>query len=200
MPLESFPQTPRPALPAGPALMLRALDRSHAEAVFRAVEADREYLRVWLPWVDFSRTVEQSREFLGDTERKRADGVALVYGLFVDDIALAGVISLHDINIVNGKCQVGYWLAQARQGQGLMTRACRTLLPVAYRDLGLERVEICCAVGNEPSRAIPERLGFQFEGILRHAQRLHGGYVDLRLYSLLAAEYRALAEDVERAL
>jgi ribosomal-protein-serine acetyltransferase len=53
-------------------------------------------------------------------------------------------------------------------------------------------------VGNEPSQAIPRRLGFVMEGTLRHAQRLVDGHSDLRVFGLLAQEYRQALHEFER--
>ena len=46
------------------------------------------------------------------------------------------------------------------------------------------------ATGNTKSLAIPERLGLQFEGVLRQAELVNGEYYDLALYSMLASEWR----------
>ena len=56
----------------------------------------------------------------------------------------------------------------------------------AFGELGLHRVEIKAAEGNRRSRAIPERLGFEQEGILREAECVDDRYMDLVVYGLLA--------------
>lgn len=75
------------------------------------------------------------------------------------------------------------------QGKGLMTKACETLVRHAFEDLGLNRVEIRAAVDNRKSRAIPERLGFQQEGVLRDAEWLYDRYADLVVYAMLAKDW-----------
>jgi ribosomal-protein-serine acetyltransferase len=84
---------------------------------------------------------------------------------------------------------IGYWLAEDQQGNGVMTRACRALVSYGFDTLQLHRVEIRCATGNERSCAIPKRLGFEHEGILREAEWLYDHYVDLHLFSILAQQW-----------
>ena len=50
--------------------------------------------------------------------------------------------------------------------------------------LDLTYVEIHCATGNLRSRAIPERLGFEWVETLRDAEQLHGRSVDHAVYRL----------------
>jgi ribosomal-protein-serine acetyltransferase len=50
-------------------------------------------------------------------------------------------------------------------------------------------VEVRAAPGNRRSRAIPERLGFRQEGILRDAEWLYDHYVDLVVYAMLADDW-----------
>jgi ribosomal-protein-serine acetyltransferase len=51
-------------------------------------------------------------------------------------------------------------------------------------------VEIRAAVENKKSRAIPERLGFLFEGVERDGEWLYDHFVDLAVYGMLAADWR----------
>jgi ribosomal-protein-serine acetyltransferase len=74
-----------------------------------------------------------------------------------------------------------------------MTQAVRAMERFAFVDLRLERVQICNAVTNTRSRAIPERLGYTLEGILR--RHVLGGLgrpaVDHSIYGLLKPEWEA---------
>lgn len=178
-------------------LFLRPLTLGDAPVVFAAVQGERSDLRTWLPWVDQTETVADTIRFIEEAAARRQDGTALVYGLWLE-LDFAGVVDLHAIDHENGCAQIGYWLTCAARGQGLATQASMALLGIAFEILGLHRVEIRCAVANEPSQAIPRRLGFVLEGTLRHAQRLVDGHSDLRVYGLLAQEYRQALHEFER--
>jgi ribosomal-protein-serine acetyltransferase len=51
-------------------------------------------------------------------------------------------------------------------------------------------VEIRCGTGNRKSCAIPERLGFQREGVAREADWVSGRWVDLVIWSMLEDEWK----------
>jgi len=168
---------------------MRLLDPSQAAPIFAAVDADRDYLREWLPWVDRSQRVEDTRVFLELQQMNQKEGTAYGYGLWRSQ-RIRGIVGLHDVNMADRHCKIGYWLARQEQGRGQMTRAVRALLGVCFESLNMERVEINMATGNRPSAAIPVRLGFTEEGVLRHAQLVNGRFLDLRVFSLLREEFR----------
>jgi ribosomal-protein-serine acetyltransferase len=99
------------------------------------------------------------------------------------------MIGLHDIDWVNRKTEIGYWISQEYQGLGIISRSCRALISYTFEHLKLHRLEIQCAKQNLASRRIPEKLGFQQEALLRESIFLHGEFSDLILYGLLASQW-----------
>jgi ribosomal-protein-serine acetyltransferase len=183
----------------GPEVCLVELTAADAGRIFLVVEANRAHLREWLPWVDGTRSSQDTRRFLQSVEAGRREGRTLAYGI-EERGEFIGVAGSHDIETADRRANIGYWLAAKATGRGLMTRAAGALAGILFEHLGMERLEIRCCAGNTASARVAERLGFQFEGTLRHAQFLHGRFHDQRLYSLLSGEWKGLAEDVERGL
>jgi len=93
------------------------------------------------------------------------------------------------MNGANRSTSIGYWLGERFQGSGVMTKSCKALIEYAFRELKLNRVEIRCAEKNLRSRAIPERLGFVNEGMIREAEWLYDHFVDHVVYGVLAREW-----------
>ena len=169
---------------------LKTLTLHDAPALFALTEANREHLRRWLPWLDAVTEEEDTRAYLKAVIRQREAGLGPVYGI-VHKAELAGVIGFHPLDRFHRVGEIGYWLGEAYQHRGIMTACCRFLVHYGFETLGLHRIQIPAATGNRPSRAIPERLGFTFEGVLRERENLGGTYVDHAMYSMLRSEYAA---------
>jgi len=102
-----------------------------------------------------------------------------------------GWVTLVVSNWEHGLAEVGYALTTARQKQGLMVRALTALLDDLFRRTRLERIEARCAVDNDASQRVLERIGFVQEGRLRSYFRLHSRRVDNFLYSMLKEDWLA---------
>ena len=69
-----------------------------------------------------------------------------------------------------------------------MTKCTKTLIRYVYEEYDINRIEIRMSTKNKKSRAIPIRLGFTQEGILRSNERLQGKFSDSYVFSLLREE------------
>jgi ribosomal-protein-serine acetyltransferase len=172
-----------------PNLKLCLFEDRHATELFALVEANRAYLRQWMPWLDVNNTASATAEFINANLKQFAEGSGFQAGIFFQE-TLAGVIGFHELDHVNRSISLGYWLAAKLQGQGIVTRASRFMVGYAFTELRLNRVEIRCAVENQKSRAIPERLGFSHEGTIRQAEWLYEHFVDHAVYGMLADEWQ----------
>ncbi|MFB5189162.1 GNAT family N-acetyltransferase [Alicyclobacillus fastidiosus] len=167
---------------------LKLFEIRDADALFRLTDASRAYLREWLPWVDGTRTAEDSRMFIQLTLEQFASNNGFQSGIWWKG-QLVGGIGFHNIDWSNRKTSIGYWIGQGFQGNGIMTSATRALVDVAFDYYGLNRVEIRAAKENHRSRAIPERLGFLNEGCVRQAEWLYDHFVDHVIYGMVSAEW-----------
>ena len=170
---------------------LRLLRAQDAPELFALTDSNRKHLRAWLPWVDVTLTEVDSASFIETTIAQREAGRGPQFAVLCNG-AIAGVAGFRPIDRVNRVGEIGYWLAAAAQGRGTMTECCRFLVRYAFLTLALNCVVIAAATDNQRSRAIPERLGFKFEGVLRQREDLYGTCVDHAVYSQLRREFDAL--------
>jgi ribosomal-protein-serine acetyltransferase len=178
-----------PRVIAGPRATLRAVSQRDAVDLFRLVEANRRHLRPWFPWVDATRSPAEIRDFVKRSQLGRRRRTSFQYNMFVEKERIGGV-GIHAVSLADRRGEIGYWLARTHLGQGFMTEATAALIAACYRDLGLDRIEIRCEPRNVRSRGVPVRLGFTFEGILRHQSRLRDRPRDHEVWSLLRREYQ----------
>jgi ribosomal-protein-alanine N-acetyltransferase len=114
----------------------------------------------------------------------------LGYPFFIwseDGASLLGAVSLS--NVRRGVAQtatLGYWIGQLHARQGHMTAAVAALLPFAYGQLGLHRVEAACLPTNEASIRLLEKSGFEREGFARRYLKINGDWRDHLLFARLA--------------
>src|SRR5258708_5443411 len=88
---------------------LRLLEPSHSDPLFRAVDRNRAYLRQWLPWLDRSRSPEDTAQHIRETFEHYRNREALAAGIWVSG-ELLGSISIHKIDAPNRLAGIGYWL------------------------------------------------------------------------------------------
>jgi len=166
-------------------VVLRHYEMEDLDALWAAIEDERERLAVWMPFLRDTETIDDERRWL---EAVTADPRGLGAGsLWRGDDLIGGVGLFPDgFGIV---AEIGYWIRAGDEGRGHISRACRALIEIAFGELGLHRVVIRAGVENARSRAVPERLGFTYEGVAREEGRGSGGFYDLAVYGLLDREW-----------
>jgi ribosomal-protein-serine acetyltransferase len=162
-----------------------------ADEIFLVVERHRAELRRWLGWVDATRSRSDMRRYAQFAQAQFEALAAFDYSIAFHG-ALVGSIGLHHVDWLARGAHIGYWLSPEARGFGVVTRAVVRLTEHAFTQLDVHRLEIRAVVENERSRAVAERAGYAFEGILRDAELLHGSYRDLALYAKLAAGSEAI--------
>ena len=170
-------------------ICLKFIEMSDALDVFEAIDSQRDYLGKWLPFVEFTKDVSDSEKYIDSLLNAPLEKLDFVFVMQFSD-EFAGLIGFRGTDYSNKKTEIGYWLKEKFQKQGIVTKSVYALCDFAFRELGLNRVQIKCGVGNIPSKNIPKRLGFVFEGIEREGELLSSGiYTDLEVYSKLKSEF-----------
>ncbi|WP_242246031.1 GNAT family N-acetyltransferase [Bacillus cereus group sp. BfR-BA-01523] len=151
-------------------LILRApLQAGDGNVVHQAIKDSINELKQWLLLFQSIPTVEETEIILRNAHidfLKRESFRYLIYLKGTNDFI--GTASLHGINWKISKCEIGYWINTQFSGNGYMTEAVSELTNLGFQLLKFRRIEIRCESNNTKSRAIPEKLGFELEGILRN--------------------------------
>lgn len=171
-----------------PGVALRLLEERHAPTLFSVIEENRDHLS-GLPFVDATHTEDDSLAFIRSSLEQFARNEGFASGIW-RDAALIGVIGTLKIDWLNRRVEIGYWIARAFQGQGIVTDAGRAVVNHAFAEWDLHRVEIQCASTNERSSAVARRLGFTLEGTRREAHLVSGVYYDLQVFGMLKQHWK----------
>lgn len=162
------------------------------QALNAAICESLDQLKPWMPWAQSAPTVEESETVLRQQLARfilREDLVYQIYRKNEDGSAgqLLGGTGLHRLDWVLRRFEIGYWIRSSAQGQGYVSETVRALTRMAFAELQARRVEIRMDESNLRSRAVAERCGFEFEGLLRRdALTPTGEPRDTRVYSRIA--------------
>ena len=167
---------------------LKQLEQSDAKDIFETIDLQRDYLGRWLPFVASTKDISDTEKFVDSVVKAPEDRFEYVFTIRKRD-RFIGLIGFKDTDKQNDKTEIGYWLSEKYRKQGIVTKSVDKLCDFAFNKLGLNRIQIKCAVENRSSINIPKRLGFRFEGVERQGERLSSGfYTDLEIYSKLKHE------------
>ena len=169
-------------------LILRTFLDSDADEVFAVVKRNHDHLKPFMHWATPDYSIDSAREFIEKSIETAKERKGLGFGIFQEErfIGSIGFVKF-DWNV--RKTEIGYWMDRAEEGKGIISAACRVLIGYAFDELHLNRAEIRCAASNLRSAAIPERLGFRKEGVLRQSEFRDGQLHDFIIYGLLAEEW-----------
>jgi [ribosomal protein S5]-alanine N-acetyltransferase len=105
---------------------------------------------------------------------------------------LIGSIGVDDFQIgTTHRAEVGYWLAKAFRGRGLMTDALAVFVEYAWNNLQLTRLTVHTLDFNHASARVLEKNGFKREGHLRQDERTKKGIFDVFAWGLLKSEWQS---------
>ena len=108
-------------------------------------------------------SVENSREVIRTVLSKPE-----TYAVCLKNGTPIGSVGLHlngstDMTDRDDECELGYWIGKPFWGKGLIPEASRELLRHAFEDLGMSAIWCGYYEGNEKSRKVQEKLGFQYQ-------------------------------------
>lgn len=172
-------------------LLLRDAEPGDAEAMLRYT-TDPEVCRymVWGP-----NTPEQTREHLArrvaalQTRAERRAFELLIIEKATGELIGGAGLRVADSDALDA--DLGYVLARAKWGQGIVPEACAKLLQVAFGWFGLHRVWASTDAENLASQRVLEKLGMRREAHFVQNQLVKGRYRDTQVYALTESEYWA---------
>jgi ribosomal-protein-alanine N-acetyltransferase len=177
-------------------LILRQIVLDDAQAIFR-IRGDYEVTRY---------NTGQAYEHLDQAR----DLITAMTNAYEEQSEIRWGITLRADDTIIGMCGYNYWirrdrrgsvgydLARAYWGQGIMTEAVHAIIAFGFECMGLNRIEADADSRNPASARVLEKIGFRHEGLQREQFFEHGHFHDLLLFSLLKNDYEGNKPDDAR--
>jgi len=170
-----------------------ALRRFHPRDVDALYAAARESLDDLIPWMTWAHPA-YSRKDVAEYVRIVGESwdAGRYYAFAITDArdgTMLGTASLSHIHPLYHFCNLGYWIRSSRRGNGLASRAARMAARFGFEQLGLIRVEVVIAAGNEASLKAAEKSGAHREGILRDRVTVREKIYDAVMFSFIRSDF-----------
>lgn len=172
----------------GPTLRVRIPREEDAGALF--AEASDPQVTRWFSWGPYSSEAE-ARAYLARLGPQRARGEHLDLVVERLDGGPIGISGLSELVARDRRATIGTWLGRSWWGTGANGECKALMCHLAFELLGLERVGAYSNVEHERSQRALERLGFRREGVLRGYHRHRDRSLDVVVFGLLRADWRA---------
>jgi len=166
---------------------LRPYSDADAPDMSAGVRESMETLGHWMPWAKHDFSEYDALCWFAHCIRARAQGEAHEFGIFSDQGRFVGGCGLNQFSKTHNFCNLGYWVRQSEQGKGAATAATLALRRLAFESLGLTRVEIVVAQGNEPSIAVARKAGAIHECLAQNRLQIQGKATAAHIFSFITA-------------
>ena len=173
----------------GDGVFLRAPSNADHSSWAELRHHSRQFLTPWEPlWShdDLSRSAYKRR--IRRYQRDMREDRAYPFFIFrsIDRQIIGGVTISNIRRAVAQTCSIGYWVGEPFARCGHMSAAVRALIPFAFGQLDLHRIEAACLPHNQASIGLLAKLGFTREGYARRYLRINGEWQDHVLFARLA--------------
>ena len=174
-----------------PRFIIRCWEPKDAHLLKKSIDESREHLKPWMPWVhgdpeEIEVYINRLRGYRGRFDQDEE----YVYGIFnKDEDKVLGGTGFHN-RVGPNATEIGYWIHGDHINQGYATEAVLTLTRIAFEVNKVIRVEIHCDPENHASAAIPKKLGYEFEAILKNRQPFLDRLTDSMIWTMFEEQYQ----------
>lgn len=175
-------------------LLLKSYRHEYADAIYSVVsQAEIADTMITIPHPYPKELVNEWIDYL---QKSAKQGTAFEFAIFLKEkpekyIGNCGLVSISN---THKKAEIAYFIDKNEWGKGYATEVASSMISYGFEELGLERIYGHCMSRNPASRKVMEKIGFQFEGTLRHDIKKGEIFEDLDLLSIIRLDYKILNE------
>lgn len=145
----------------------------------------------WMDWAKTHSTIEEDELVARESHIRFLQKTDLtLYAFNKATGEYLGGTGLHRFDWAHRVIEIGYWYRTSVTGQGFATEGTKALIRYAFDVLEAKKVVIVHSDGNEASKRVIQKAGFEFEYTVHNEDRLPDGSVtDKHWYALYNADH-----------
>ncbi|MFC5471253.1 GNAT family N-acetyltransferase [Cohnella suwonensis] len=141
---------------------------------------------------DVHKSIEDTKAFIDFVMNRYESQKVGPWGIeYKETRRIIGSCSFVSWDNKNRKAELGYVLSNRYWNQGIMTEVIKRILEFGFRKLELVRIEARCLPDNLGSSKVMEKTGMKYEGLLRNLIWAKNDFQDLRMYSIVRADFES---------
>lgn len=168
-----------------PGIRIRPYRLDDAQAIWEAVRESMHHLQLWMPWCHPGYSIDESRSWLATQVPAFQQRTTFEFAITTAEGRYLGGCGLNQIDALNQRANLGYWVRSSAARQGVATAAAVLTRDWGFANTDLVRIEILVAMGNLASRRVAEKAGAAYEGTLRSRLLVHGARHDAAMYAFI---------------
>ena len=166
-------------------IRIRPYRLDDAASIWEAVRESMNALQPWMPWCHPGYAIAETRSWLNAQVQAFQQRSAFEFAITTEEGAYLGGCGLNQIDALNQRANLGYWVRSSAANKGVATTAAILTRDWGFANTDLVRIEILVAVGNVASRRVAEKSGAVYEGTLRSRLTVHGTRHDAAMYAFV---------------
>jgi ribosomal-protein-serine acetyltransferase len=166
-------------------IRIRPYRLDDARAIWEAARESLTALQPWMPWCHPNYSIDETRAWLAVQIPAFQQRTTFEFAITSDDDTYLGGCGLNQIDALNQRANLGYWVRSSATGKGVATAATALTREWGFANTDLERIEVLIAVGNRASRRVAEKAGAVYEGMLRRRLLVHGTRHDAAMFAFI---------------
>jgi len=138
-----------------------------------------------MPWAHPDYSIEETKSWLTTQVQAFQQGTNFEFAITSATGEYLGGCGLNQIDALNQRANLGYWVRSSAAGKGVATSATKLTRDWGFANTDLVRIEVLVAIGNIASRRVAEKSGALYEGTLRSRLTVHGTRHDAAMYAFV---------------
>ena len=164
---------------------LRLLRLGDLDPYFALVQRNKERLADrFVGTVSRTKTLEEAQEFVEEMIKHTISNTYFPYVIIDEnENRIIGFIDLKNIDWDIPKTQIGFYIDEAYEGKGIVSKAISKIIEYCFDDKGFEKLFMRIHPDNLAAKKVAEKCGFELEGTIRKDYKTpSGNLVDLLYY------------------